>query len=58
MTPAKLKYFQDIFKEMEESKSDYFNSILPNQLTSRQHHLLETFVTERIQNERATATRS
>ena len=58
MTPAKLKYFQDEFKEMEENKSDYFNSILPNQLTSRQQHLLETFVTERIQNERATATRS
>ena len=58
MTPAKLKCFQDRFKEMEENKSDFFNSILPNQLTLKQHNLLKTFVTERIQNERATATRS
>ena len=58
MTPAKLKCFQDKFKEMEENKSDLFNSLLPNQLTSSQYNLLKTFVTERIQNERATATRS
>ena len=51
MTPAKLKCFQDRFKEMEENKSDFFNAILPNQLTLKQHHLLKTFVTERIQNE-------
>ena len=51
MTPAKLKCFQDRFKEMEENKSDFFNSMLPNQLTLKQHHLLKTFVTERIQNE-------
>ena len=58
MTPAKLKYFQDKFKEIEENKSNFFNSIFPNQLTLKQYNLLKTFVTERIQNERATATRS
>ena len=51
MTPAKLKEYQDQWNSARKTWE-------PNQISTEQKQILKSFVKERIQNERATATRS
>ena len=56
MTPAKLQYYQDRFQH--ELNRNSLKDLCPNHLTETQQTIIQSFVKERIQNERATATRS
>ena len=55
MTPAKLKYYQDRFQH-EINRKNFLKALCPNQLTEPQKVIIQLFVKERIQNERAIAT--
>ena len=57
MTPAKLQYYQDRFQH-ELNRNSFLKALCPNQLTEPQQVIIQSFVKERIQDERATATRS
>ena len=58
MTPTKLQYYQDRFQLLDFNRNSFFKALCPNQLTEPQKVIIQSFVKERIQNERATATRS
>ena len=59
MTPAKLQQWQNKWKyATEKQTSDLFKAVFPNELSFSQRSTIQNFVKERIQNERATATRS
>ena len=57
MTPAKLQYYQHRFQH-ELNRNSFLKALCPNHLTETQQVIIQSFVKERIQNERATATRS
>ena len=57
MTPAKLQYYQDRFQH-ELNRNSFLKALCPNHLTETQQTIIQSFVKERIQDERATATRS
>ena len=56
MTPQRLEDHQNQWKKATAAKPTVLNILFPNILTRRQKSVIETFVKERIQNERAIAT--
>lgn len=56
MTPQRLEHHQRNWMQATKARPRLMNALLPNMLTIWQQSVIKHFVTERIQDEQATAT--